>query len=160
MKRSVVMLRVTALCLGIGCWLWVFSRYLLIPAGQRGTAQLADLVLGLVVGALIVVLAWFVTRRRVPPQDNYSELATGVGTLISAQPTGRNEKNLRQLELVIEVHAADGKNFPARITESFNAAAARRMLPGVLIPLSFLSDHRIIYALDAEDEESNNEPRR
>lgn len=143
MNRSYIAARAIAVAVAIGL---LGMQLAIALTADRPFAQpvvWAGLGITAVLVSFLLPVVWFTFRPPRMLSRQFRDAKAGVGTVVSAWPTGDSVGGRPEFELVVDVEAEDGRTFRSTTKEIVEAGAAPRLTPGTTLPVAYLPDGRI-----------------
>jgi len=94
-------------------------------------------------GVVMIPVVWRAFRPAAAQSAAFRDAKLGIGTLVSARPTGTTINDQPILELVLDVETGDGPVFRASTRELIDVGTLPQLVPGVTIAVRYLPDGRI-----------------
>lgn len=128
-------------------------RPLLQGADPAADFLRVDVLVPLGVGLLILVVVWRAFRPPAHTTRAFRDAPVGVGRLLEARATGTSINDQPEMELVLDVEAADGRIIRGALRTIIDPGSLGQLVPGATIPVLYREDGRLALAPDASVEQ-------
>lgn|GEM_PF-3279562 len=111
------------------------------------------LVIGVGLGLVLIPITWRAFRPGALQTAAFRDAQLGIGTLVSARPTGTSINDQPELELTFDVETGEGRTFRAATKEIVDVGTLPQMVPGATCGIRYLPDGRIGLDASATEEQ-------